>query len=156
MSTIIYFEIQTKSYNYYCCQQHFDYPAATCQNYFEKIRYYYQYCYYYCLKIYCQQQNYHCYLKFRGRPGLYRQSLLHSGVHVWVGGHWTAKSPAWGTATAVGDMLDIFTSPNDPLFFSHHANLDRLYYYWRQHIGVSNSQVRFHSRNLFLKPITLL
>lgn len=31
--------------------------------------------------------------------------------------------------------MDPITSPNDPLFFSHHANLERLYYKWRQQTG---------------------
>jgi hypothetical protein len=39
-------------------------------------------------------------------------------------------------APAMGDMLDVYTSPQDPLFFSHHANLDRIFYFWRKRIGV--------------------
>lgn len=31
--------------------------------------------------------------------------------------------------------MDFDTSPNDPLWFSHHAQLDRLHYYWMQYIG---------------------
>jgi hypothetical protein len=34
-----------------------------------------------------------------------------------------------------GDFLDIATSPNDPLWFSHHANLDRLFYLWMKGTG---------------------
>ena len=37
--------------------------------------------------------------------------------------------------TMQGDFLDFDTSPNDPLWFSHHAQLDRLHYYWMQYIG---------------------
>ena len=32
----------------------------------------------------------------------------------------------------LGDVLDFDTSPNDPLWWSHHAQLDRLHYYWMQ------------------------
>lgn len=39
---------------------------------------------------------------------------IHGGVHVWVGG--TMSSPA--------------TSPADPVFWLHHANLDRLWWKW--------------------------
>lgn len=40
--------------------------------------------------------------------------LLHNQVHVWVG----------------GEMLDN-TSPNDPIFFLHHCNVDRLWASWQ-------------------------
>eukprot|EP01036_Dinobryon_divergens_P028190 gene28190-37093_t len=75
-----------------------------------------------------------------GRPGLYQQSVLHAGVHVWAGGYWTVKDindTLSAGAPAMGDMLDVFTSPQDPLFFSHHANLDRIFYFWRKRIGDS-------------------
>ena len=31
-----------------------------------------------------------------------------------------------------GDMLDLFTSPQDPVFFFHHAQLDRLWAIWQE------------------------
>ncbi|WP_257348524.1 tyrosinase family protein [Pseudalkalibacillus decolorationis] len=40
---------------------------------------------------------------------------LHNRVHVWVG----------------GDMQFIPTAPNDPVFFLHHANVDRLWAIWQ-------------------------
>lgn len=40
---------------------------------------------------------------------------IHNNVHVWVG----------------GDMTDS-TSPNDPTFFLHHCNVDRIWHAWRQ------------------------
>ncbi len=46
---------------------------------------------------------------FGGAPG------LHNRVHVWVG----------------GDMVSA-TSPNDPAFWLHHANVDRLWARWQQ------------------------
>jgi tyrosinase len=39
---------------------------------------------------------------------------IHNSVHVWVG----------------GDMGDS-TSPNDPLFYLHHCNVDRIWHAWR-------------------------
>lgn len=48
----------------------------------------------------------------------FRQQLevsLHNTVHVWVG----------------GDML-LSTSPNDPTFFLHHCNVDRIWAAWQQ------------------------
>jgi len=44
---------------------------------------------------------------------------LHANVHAWVG----------------GTMRDLLTSPADPLFWLHHANIDRIYTSWRkQHV----------------------
>jgi tyrosinase len=51
-------------------------------------------------------------------------SRLHNAVHVWVGGD-------------RGDMGDA-TSPNDPVFFLHHCNVDRIWTAWqRQHSNAS-------------------
>ncbi|HZI70930.1 MAG TPA: tyrosinase family protein [Nitrososphaeraceae archaeon] len=41
---------------------------------------------------------------------------LHNNVHAWVG----------------GTMTDIMTSPADPLFWLHHANIDRIYTLWQK------------------------
>ena len=46
----------------------------------------------------------------------------HNRVHGWVG----------------GTMNDIFVSPADPLFWLHHAEVDRIWHRWQQsHPGVS-------------------
>ena len=37
-----------------------------------------------------------------------------------------------GAAVNSGDFADAATSPNDPVFFFHHANLDRLLMTWQQ------------------------
>lgn len=58
------------------------------------------------------------------------QSHMHAGVHVSVGGAWPV-----GNAIVSGDLTDPATSPNDPLFFSHHAQLDRLWYQWKVNTG---------------------
>jgi FtsP/CotA-like multicopper oxidase with cupredoxin domain/peroxiredoxin len=39
-----------------------------------------------------------------------------------------------------GDMSSTATSPKDPIFFSHHANLDRLWDLWQQKHGVNPLQ----------------
>jgi tyrosinase len=41
---------------------------------------------------------------------------IHDGVHVWVG----------------GTMAYIATAPADPIFWMHHANIDRLWWQWQQ------------------------
>ncbi len=47
---------------------------------------------------------------------------MHNGVHGWIG----------------GDMTQM-TSPNDPVFFMHHAQIDRIWAIWqRQQAGVAN------------------
>jgi len=39
-------------------------------------------------------------------------------------------------APTYGDFADAWTSPNDPIFFFHHANLDRHLMTWQQRRGV--------------------
>lgn len=51
-------------------------------------------------------------------PGSDIPGGLHNLVHVWVGGN-------------TGTMLPS-TSPNDPVFFLHHCNVDRLWAIWQQ------------------------
>lgn len=47
---------------------------------------------------------------------------MHNGVHMWMS----------------GDMVRM-TSPNDPIFFMHHAQIDRIWDIWqRKHAGVVN------------------
>ncbi|KAF8888037.1 hypothetical protein BD779DRAFT_1672450 [Infundibulicybe gibba] len=45
-----------------------------------------------------------------------------SGTH--GGGH-------YGVGGTLGEMGDLFNSPSDPVFFLHHANLDRLWWSWQ-------------------------
>ena len=53
-------------------------------------------------------------------------TLLHSTVHMWVGGMTDEGNP--------GSMADTVTSPNDPIFWLHHSNIDRLAEtWWRVH-----------------------
>jgi tyrosinase len=52
-------------------------------------------------------------------PGSDVTTGMHNLVHLWVGGN-------------LGSMLPS-TSPNDPVFFLHHCNVDRLWTIWQQH-----------------------
>ena len=47
---------------------------------------------------------------------------IHDGVHGWVG----------------GDMGSIATAAYDPIFWSHHCMIDRLWYLWQLRNGVNN------------------
>jgi len=50
----------------------------------------------------------------------------HSGVHVYIGSIEAGiESPDKEPFLQYGDLMDIITSPNDPIFMLHHANLDR-------------------------------
>lgn len=55
---------------------------------------------------------------------------LHNGVHMWVGGLWQDE-----TGTMRGGTMLYNTSPNDPVFFLHHANVDRLWAEWQERHG---------------------
>jgi tyrosinase len=59
-------------------------------------------------------------------PG--RAPGLHNAVHGWVGGLGlvTSKGVLSGGTMFVND-----TSPNDPIFFLHHSNIDRLWAQWQ-------------------------
>jgi tyrosinase len=57
---------------------------------------------------------------------------MHNGTHVWVGG-----IPQDGGQTVMGSMAAFDTSPNDPAFFLHHANVDRIWARWQQRHGIS-------------------
>jgi tyrosinase len=50
---------------------------------------------------------------------------MHNAVHLWVGGVWprSSKKPYSGTMT-------LNTSLNDPVFWLHHANIDRIWAQW--------------------------
>jgi Common central domain of tyrosinase len=58
----------------------------------------------------------------------YLEVLLHDGIHNWVGEVWQV-SP---TARDGGQMSFPAVSVNDPVFFLHHANVDRLWAIWQR------------------------
>jgi tyrosinase len=54
----------------------------------------------------------------------------HNVAHVYVGGMFMKdKTLIWGS------MASVDTSPNDPVFFLHHANVDRLWALWEERHG---------------------
>jgi tyrosinase len=57
---------------------------------------------------------------------------LHNGVHMWVGGLWEDEAGAMHGGTMLYN-----TSPNDPVFFLHHANIDRLWAEWQEQHGLT-------------------
>ncbi|HYM20548.1 MAG TPA: tyrosinase family protein [Candidatus Kapabacteria bacterium] len=48
-------------------------------------------------------------------------SKMHNVVHLWVGGVWH---------DSVGGTMTLNTSPNDPVFWIHHSNIDRMWVAW--------------------------
>jgi tyrosinase len=60
---------------------------------------------------------------------------------VWLGGQWNADiytgsfSPT--TSIFVGTMSALDCSPNDPVFFLHHCNVDRIWAAWEERYGAS-------------------
>lgn len=63
----------------------------------------------------------------------------HRGLH--GGGHFAIG----------GAMTDFFGSPSDPVFFPHHANIDRLWSQW-QAADPANRQYQYNGTNRFLDP----
>ena len=62
-----------------------------------------------------------------GMPGTSTRFTLHNLVHPWVGGVISLGDPR----TAMRGTMILSTSPNDPVFFLHHANVDRLWAMWQ-------------------------
>lgn len=61
--------------------------------------------------------------RLQGIGGEPEGMTIHAGGHLGVGGD-------------IGDIGNMYSSPGDPLFFLHHANLDRLWNQWqRAHWG---------------------
>ncbi|HVE69660.1 MAG TPA: tyrosinase family protein [Solirubrobacteraceae bacterium] len=58
---------------------------------------------------------------------------IHDGIHGWVG----------------GDMGSIATSAFDPVFWAHHAMIDRIWYLWQIRHGVNNIPAEYLDKALF-------
>jgi hypothetical protein len=62
---------------------------------------------------------------------------MHSQFHLKIGS-WQGDLPSFpippGLNITMGDMMDVSTSPNDPLFAFHHTNLDRMNMHWQRAI----------------------
>lgn len=62
-------------------------------------------------------------------PGPLRRSQQHNVVHLWVGGLPRVAGKI------IGGNMTAASSPNDPVFWIHHANLDRLWSAWMKRHG---------------------
>jgi tyrosinase len=58
---------------------------------------------------------------------------IHDGIHGWVG----------------GDMGSIATSAFDPVFWAHHAMIDRIWYLWQLRHGMNNIPANYLDKALF-------
>lgn len=56
----------------------------------------------------------------------------HNVVHIWTGGF---GGPSQDVGTVFGTMTVPVASPNDPVFFLHHSNVDRLWDAWQRDHG---------------------
>lgn len=61
-------------------------------------------------------------------------ATLHNGVHAWVAGLLGA-TPA---GIRILGTMSLPTSPNDPAFWLHHANIDRLWARWQERHGAGS------------------
>ncbi len=58
---------------------------------------------------------------------------IHGIGHNWVGGARVVN----GQTESIGSMANVWTSPNDPVFFLHHCNIDRLWSKWQTLHGLT-------------------
>ena len=59
-----------------------------------------------------------------GLEGWINGPQLHNRVHVWVGG-------LIHTVAGQTGSMGLMSSPNDPTFFLHHSNIDRIWVQWQ-------------------------
>jgi tyrosinase len=74
---------------------------------------------------------------------------VHDFIHGWTGG----IDPA--DAEQGGDMGSIATSAFDPIFWAHHAMIDRLWYLWQLRWGVNNIPTDYLAKVLAPFPFTV-
>lgn len=68
------------------------------------------------------------------------QSTLHGRVHGWVGGLY-GDTPG-SHPLDMGTMTNEETSPNDPVFFLHHSQIDRLWALWQEKSGHADTSYK--------------
>jgi tyrosinase len=79
-----------------------------------------------------------------GMPGTSNRFTIHNMVHTWVGGIIFQGDPR----TARRGTMILPTSPNDPVFFLVHANVDRLWSVWQaRHPGRTYEPKAGHGGN---------
>lgn len=74
---------------------------------------------------------------------------VHDFIHGWAGGT-NPRNPNQG-----GDMGNIGVAAFDPLFWAHHAMIDRLWYLWQLRHGVNNIPPNYLNRVLAPFPYTV-
>src|SRR5262249_39746585 len=82
--------------------------------------------------------------RWHGRSRL--ETVPHNAVHNYVGGEAADGS--------LGDMTELATAALDPVFYAHHANIDRLWEAWRSdplHRGSEPADPAFLKRR-FVSP----
>ena len=72
-------------------------------------------------------------------PNPAKRLELHNAVHLWTGG---MVAPQAGGARLLGTMANVSSSPNDPVFFLHHAMVDRIWAEWQETHGVDTYEPR--------------
>lgn len=65
------------------------------------------------------------------------ERLLHDGIHVWVGDAWEFVGQVPGDG---GHMSFPAVPVNDPVFWLHHCNVDRLWTVWQRKVTGSGYQ----------------
>lgn len=73
---------------------------------------------------------------------------LHNGVHMWVGGLWQDD-----TGAMRGGTMRYNTGPYDPVFFLHHANIDRLWAEWQARHDIPCRYGRLHTDEHDVAPV---
>ena len=68
----------------------------------------------------------------------YLERILHDGVHVWVGDAWEFVGP---NPNDGGHMTFPSVSVNDPVFWLHHCNVDRLWAIWQRKLAPGSGYV---------------
>ncbi|KAK3121184.1 hypothetical protein QOZ80_8BG0647800 [Eleusine coracana subsp. coracana] len=63
------------------------------------------------------------------------ESKAHTGVHIWLGDSSKCTTGYDGVQYCDNDMGFLGTAGRDPAFYSHHANVDRMWHIWADELG---------------------
>ncbi|OEL37677.1 (+)-larreatricin hydroxylase, chloroplastic [Dichanthelium oligosanthes] len=66
------------------------------------------------------------------------ESMAHTSVHVWAGDPASSELGHDGQQHTGADMGFLATAGRDPVFYSHHANVDRMWHLWATKLGRTN------------------
>lgn len=76
------------------------------------------------VEVYCDENGYDYYSFGDADFTITTPITLHNLIHYWVSGSWTTSAGSYAGS------IRPHTSPNDPVFWLHHANVDRIYEEW--------------------------